>query len=197
MLTLETFEWDNTWIEHAENTETPRVLVVGDSISCGWRRIATDEADHKILFDGFGTSKSVDNPWFLLSVLNFAEQQYHREAIIINNGLHGVHLSKKEYSEALSDFIKGIVVRFPTTPVFLATSTPGEPIQKFEEMNKMVRERNDAMKEIAEFYGTRLLDFYEIIGDKTGLHIPDGVHLEPIAYKMLAQRAVSAVKSIL
>ena len=54
---LENFEWDNTWIEQTNKTDVARVLYIGDSISCGTRRIATERANGKYLFDGFGTSK--------------------------------------------------------------------------------------------------------------------------------------------
>jgi len=51
--TLETYEWDNTWIEQANNADTDRVLYIGDSISCATRRVATAKSGNKILFDGF------------------------------------------------------------------------------------------------------------------------------------------------
>ena len=34
---LETYEWDNVWWEHTEDRRAPRALIVGDSISCGFR----------------------------------------------------------------------------------------------------------------------------------------------------------------
>ena len=39
---LEMYEWDNTWWEQAPDTDRKRVLYIGDSISCGIRRIATE-----------------------------------------------------------------------------------------------------------------------------------------------------------
>ena len=38
---LEHYEWDNTWWDSADVTGTPRVLYIGDSISCGARKVAT------------------------------------------------------------------------------------------------------------------------------------------------------------
>ena len=34
----ETFEWDNVWIDHANDKTTKRVLYIGDSISVGTRK---------------------------------------------------------------------------------------------------------------------------------------------------------------
>ena len=90
---LETYEWDNVWIEHACDTEHKRVLYIGDSISCGTRRIATERTHEKIYFDGLGTSKALDNPYFIPTIDLFVSQLPKLpDAIIFNNGLHGWHL---------------------------------------------------------------------------------------------------------
>ena len=38
---LETLEWDNVWWEQTANVTTTRILYIGDSISCGTRRLIT------------------------------------------------------------------------------------------------------------------------------------------------------------
>ena len=97
---LETYEWDNVWWECADDCETPRVLYIGDSISCGTRRFATEATENTILFDGVGTSKAVDNPFFPELIRSFANQQGHRKVILFNNGLHGWHLDDEtEFKE--------------------------------------------------------------------------------------------------
>ena len=68
---LETYEWDNVWWEHADTEGVPRVLYIGDSISCATRRTATGAAGETIFFDGFGTSKALDNPYFADSIRLF------------------------------------------------------------------------------------------------------------------------------
>ena len=45
---LETYEWDNTWIDHANDREgRARILYVGDSISVGTRRLISTSAPSK------------------------------------------------------------------------------------------------------------------------------------------------------
>ncbi len=70
---LETYEWDNVWWEQANTKDVPRILYIGGSISCGIRRIATEIADGEFFFDGFGTSKALDNPYFAESIRLFAK----------------------------------------------------------------------------------------------------------------------------
>lgn len=59
----------------------------------GSRHIATEALNGEILFDGFGTSKALDNPYFQQSLHLFAAQEGYRDLVLFNNGLHGWHLS--------------------------------------------------------------------------------------------------------
>ena len=107
---FETYEWDSTWLDHIDDENVTRVLYIGDSISCGIRTIATKLAKNEILFDGFGTSKSLDNPWFKDSIKLFAEQQGKRSAVLFNNGLHGWHLDDEtEYRAHFEDMIEFLI----------------------------------------------------------------------------------------
>ena len=65
---LERFEWDNVWWEQTANETSKRILYIGDSISCGTRRLITSLSKAEILCDGFGTSKALDNPYFKSSL---------------------------------------------------------------------------------------------------------------------------------
>ena len=91
---LETYEWDNVWFEHTEIETPDRVLYIGDSISCATRTVATELSGYSVIFDGFGTSKGLDNPYYKPSLKAFAIQEPRRDAIIFNNGLHGWHLAE-------------------------------------------------------------------------------------------------------
>ena len=55
---LETYEWDNVWWEHTEDRRAPRALIVGDSISCGYRGKVNELLAGEVRADGFGTSTS-------------------------------------------------------------------------------------------------------------------------------------------
>jgi len=107
----EKYEWDNTWIERANDVTARRVLYIGDSISCVTRRVATKLTEESLLFDGFGTSKGIDNPFFKDVIKLYAMQEPGREAVIFNNGLHGWHLNMAEYAfyyEAMICYLKNM-----------------------------------------------------------------------------------------
>ena len=188
---LETYEWDNVWFEHTENETADRVMYIGDSISCGTRKIATSTSENKLLFDGFGTSKALDNAYFKDSLRIFARQQGKRRAIVFNNGLHGWHLEDDtEYAEYYESFVRFLLDEFKGTPVILLLTTHVAD----DARDKRVIARNDVVKKIAEKYSLPTVDLYTITveNDVVGA---DGVHLTPEGYKMLAEAVVDAVIS--
>ena len=191
---LETYEWDNVWWEHANVSGTPRVLYIGDSISCATRRIATATANGEIFFDGFGTSKALDNPYFFDSVRMFATQQGERKAILFNNGLHGWHLDdESEYAEYYEKMLRFLLDEFKGTPLLVVLTTHvANP-----ECEERVLARNRVAKSLAEKYNLPVVDFYTITKNNDNFLSSDGVHLVQEGYQLLARELVSVVKEFI
>jgi len=186
---LETYEWDNVWFEHTEIETADRVMYIGDSISCGTRRIATAAAENKLLFDGFGTSKALDNAYFRDSVRIFGRQQGNRRAIVFNNGLHGWHLDDTtEYAEAYEGFVRFLLDEFKDTPLILLLTTHVAD----ENRDRRVIARNETVRNIAEKYSLPVADLYTLTAENDVVGT-DGVHLTPDGYKMLAGAVIDAV----
>ena len=187
---LETYEWDNVWWEHADTTGVPRVLYIGDSISCATRIVANAAAQERIFFDGFGTSKSLDNPYFEASVRLFAAQQGERSAILFNNGLHGWHLDDAtQYKTYYAQMVDFLLKTYPQTPLILLLTTHVAD----SERDKRVQVRNKAVLDIAQSRGLPVVDLYTITHDNAHLLSPDGVHLLTEGYQMLAEKILDAV----
>ncbi len=192
--TLETYEWDNTWIDHADNRELPRALYIGDSISCGVRTVATDKSGWKILFDGFGTSKSLDNPFFKDAVRLFARQEGKREAVLFNNGLHGWHLSDEtEYKQLYEELIMFLLKEFENTPLFVVLTTH---IADCEREQRVIA-RNNAAKEIAEKYNLPIINLYKVSAEHPEFLAEDGVHFTSEGLEMLATEIAAKVKAVI
>ena len=185
---LETYEWDNVWYEHTEREDADRVLYIGDSISCGTRKVATAVSENTLLFDGFGTSKALDNPYFKESVRICGLQQRKRRAVIFNNGLHGWHLDDAtEYAEAYEDFVKFMLDEMKAPVILLLTTHVADDAR-----DKRVMARNNEVKRIAEKYSLPTVDLYTLTAENDVVGA-DGVHLTPDGYKMLAGAVVDAV----
>ena len=190
---LETFEWDNVWLDHITDPTLPRILYIGDSISCGTRRVATIASGEKLLFDGFGTSKALDNPYFKESLLLFARQQPHRNAIIINNGLHGWHINDGEdYKNLYKNMLEFLMENFKDTPLYIVTTTHvANP-----EREQRVIARNKMALELAKELNLGVIDFYDLSAKNPELVGGDGVHFTPDGYKALAETLLETFKDL-
>ena len=189
---LETYEWDNTWIEQANDNSTPRVLYIGDSISYATRRIVTEAAQGKFLVDGYGSSKALDNPFLFDSIRMFAAQEGRRSAIIVNNGLHGWHLEDSEEYGALYDkLIAFLLEEFKGTPVFAVLTTS----VRNPEREERVKVRNAAALAVAEKYGIGVIDLYSISAENHELW-SDGVHFQRECYEKFAKYIVECLENI-
>lgn len=191
---LETYEWDNVWWEHASTTGVPRVLYIGDSISYSTRRVATATAERKIFFDGFGTSKALDNPYYTETLRLFAKQQGEREVVLFNNGLHGWHLDDEtDYSREYEKMICFLLKEFEGTPLVLLLTTHVAN----EERDARVQVRNRVVCELAEKYGLSVIDLYTVTKEHSELLGNDGVHFSKEGWQLLADVLVERVKDII
>lgn len=191
---LETYEWDNVWIDHANSENLTRILYIGDSISCATRRVATAKAEKKLYFDGFGTSKALDNPYFQGSVRIFAKQQGTRKAVVFNNGLHGWHLDDEtEYADLYEKMIAFLLNEFSGTPLVLLATTHVAR----EDREERVIKRNRVVMALAKKYGLPVIDFYALTKEHPELLGGDGVHFSKEGYEMLAEELVKKLNEIL
>ncbi len=187
---LETYEWDRLWIEKTDDLASKRILYIGDSISYGTRNAAQKNNSDDMLFDGFATSKALDNPYYFDSLMLFAKQEKRRDMIIFNNGLHGWHLSEDEYKALYENFINELLEKFsgvPVMPVLTTFSTnPKYP-------NERVMKRNEIVKEIAVAKNLNVIDLYSVSEANQHL-LTDGVHFVEDGYKVLASEVVKRIK---
>ena len=186
---LEQYEWDNTWWETTGDITTPRVLYIGDSISCGIRRLATECSGNKFLFDGFGSSKAVDHPYLSHSIQLFAKQQNSRKIILFNNGLHGWHLDDAtEYKNHFEKQVQFLLNEFYDTTVALVLTTciGGE-------RNQRVIARNRYVKEIAEKYNLPIIDLYTVSVENIHLQCDDKVHFTLEGYRIFAKKILTDI----
>ena len=190
---LETYEWDNVWWEQAPKQDATRVLYIGDSISCALRRKATAVSNDELLFDGFGTSKAVDNPYFLPSVKSFATQQRERRVVIFNNGLHGWHLTEEAYGEHYKKLVTALKADFSDCVIALVLTTAITD----KERNERVKVRNEKVKEIAKELSLPIIDLNEVSAKNISLISGDGVHFTDEGYNVMVEFLVDEVRKLI
>lgn len=180
---LETFEWDNVWWEHTENTTAKRVVYIGDSISCATRHVATELSGNTVLFDGFGTSKGLDNPYYRDSLALFFKQVPHTDAVLFNNGLHGWHLSDGEYEQKYREMLT-FLRSVSDAPLFVVLTTN---LQGEDERNATVDCRNEIAQRLAAEFGCPCIDLHTVALEYDSLHANDHVHFTQAGYERLAE----------
>lgn len=186
---LEVFEWDNVWWEHTENDTAKRVLYIGDSISCGTRRFVTELSNAEILCDGFGTSKSLDNP-YLKPALELCLKQLRKcDAILFNNGLHGFHLSAADYERYFDNMLQFLCQTGKPVYVLLSTDVLHDSAQ-----NQTVDTRNQIAAALAQKHNLPCIDLHAVAVSHPDCHVPDGIHFTDDGYKLLARRILEHLR---
>lgn len=187
----ETYEWDDMWIDHANETDRKRAAYIGDSISVGTRRIATARTNEEILFDGFGTSKALDNPYFKDSIRLFFMQLPNVDTVLFNNGLHGWHLNDEtEYKALYDEMIKFILDEIKGAKLYMLLTTA--VIDKDD--NDRVKLRNVAAREVAAKYSIAVIDLYDITSANISEISPDGIHPTEPLYEKIADEIIRNIR---
>lgn len=145
----------------------------------------------KILFDGFATSKNLDNPYFKKALLVFDEQLVRTDAILFNNGLHGWHLSDDvEYGFYYEEMVKFLLEYYEGLPLFIVLTTSVTD----KEREKRIIERNKSAVKVAEKYGLPVIDLFAVSKEYYHLISQDGVHFTPEGDKVIAKSIVEAIQ---
>lgn len=187
---LETYEWESVWLEKTENHTSKRVLYIGDSISCAVRHKATQVSHDEVLFDGFGTSKALDNPFFKASLNVFMKQLNSCDAILFNNGLHGWHLTDEEYKKYYAEMLDFFAAESEAPVVLLLTTDVANQPKRTER----IITRNRAVCELAEERRLPVIDFFTISQELKDLHEGDGVHFADAGSTKLGEYLLTEIR---
>lgn len=190
-------EWVRCWCDETNESDLPRVLLIGDSITNGYQEKVRALLEGICYVDFLATSYAIDMPIYHKLVAMFvADSRY--DLIHFNNGLHGIHIGKRMYKSRVKKLLQKISGE---KTVLLATTTiVYQPNSKRKDgaWMKRVRERNEAMKELSEELGYEMDDLYkvstEIPFDK---RYEDGTHYLPSGYEVLAQAVAECIKNAL
>ena len=193
-VTLEACEWNNAWVHEANRSDQCRVAYLGDSISLGARNFATDQTGRRILFDGFATSKAIDNPFLTEELRLFFRQVPPERAILFNNGLHGWHFDEETvYRPCYDAMIRFFRAEYPDTPLYLVLSTA----LRNPERHARVQVRNRIVRELAAEHSLPVIDLYTVTAAHLDQLCEDGIHPTPPLYRQLAAVLAAEMETLL
>src|SRR6187549_321549 len=119
----ESIEWCDIWISHANETNLPRVLLIGDSIARDYYSEVEKRLAGKTFVARLATSRFVSDP-VLLKEIELVLKQEKFDVIHFNNGMHGWQHSEAEYRKAFPKLIKTLRKHAPKAKLLWATTTP-------------------------------------------------------------------------
>src|SRR4026209_1855160 len=92
----EAIEWCDIWISHANETNLPRVLLIGDSIVRDYYPEVEKRLAGKAFVARLATSRFVADR-VLLEEIKLVLSGTKFDVVVFNNGMHGWQHSEKEY----------------------------------------------------------------------------------------------------
>lgn len=123
--TRENIEWAIFYSFNAPDEESPRTLVVGDSINFQYKDALRDKLADKVNITSWASSKCVTDVTYLKDFDYILE--YNRyDLITFNNGIHylTVPTSFEEWERAYRNTLKFIQAKLPQVPLALVLCTP-------------------------------------------------------------------------
>jgi hypothetical protein len=149
----EFIEWCDIWISHANDTNLPRVLLIGDSIARDYYGEVEKRLDGKAFVARLATSRFIGDP-VLLKEIELALGGTKFDVVHFNNGMHGWQHTEAEYRKTFPKLIKTIRAYAPRAKLIWATTTPlrdGQGVTgdtKAEYSDKRIDARNAIAAEI-------------------------------------------------
>jgi len=119
----EYIEWCDIWISHANETNLPRVLLIGDSITRDYYPGVEQRLNGRAYVGRLASSAFLTDP-ALLQELDLVLSQYHFSVVHFNNGMHGWPHSEAEYERAFPRFLQAIHRGAPRAKLIWASTTP-------------------------------------------------------------------------
>lgn len=214
----ESIEWCDLWITHANETNLPRVLLIGDSIARAYGPEVENLLAGKAYVNRLATSAFISDP-MLLEQIKLVLEHYSFDVIQFNNGMHGWQHSEAEYRAAFPKFFEAIqkhsrgakLVWADTTPLKGSTASNADPASanKAVDNGKLILkadlttvsdERIAARNAIAHAFAAKhkipVVDLHTPMLGHPEFHT-DNVHFNPAGIGIQAELVAKQVSALL
>ena len=159
----ESIEWCDIWISHANETNLPRVLLIGDSITRAYYPAVEKRLAGKACVGRLSSSAFISDP-VLLEQIKMVLTQYKFDVIHFNNGMHGWQHTEKEYERAFPEYLKTIEKFAPNAKLIWANTTPLKvspplsPDNTIQATDERIAERNSIAAKFMQAHGIPVED---------------------------------------
>jgi lysophospholipase L1-like esterase len=197
----EGIEWCDIWIAHANETNLPRVLLIGDSIARGYYPAVESALGGKAYVARLATSAFLTDS-MLHQQIALVLDNTRFDVIHFNNGLHGWQHSEAEYRRAFPGFLATIQKHAPKAKLIWAATTPlkestnAPPASPTQASNERVAARNAIAAEYVKAQGIPVNDLNALARGHPELY-SDGVHFNREGIALQARQVATQIEHLL
>lgn len=149
----ENVEWTITYHYNAADTVSPRVLLIGDSISHQYHVKVRNRLANCANISNWASSKCVTDPDYFRE-LDFYLDTCTCQQICFNNGAHSIASDLAEYAYAYERVVAMIRAKLPAVKLSLVLTTPQNPD------SPKILELNAVAQQVARQYDLPIVDLY-------------------------------------
>ncbi|MBW8864303.1 MAG: SGNH/GDSL hydrolase family protein [Verrucomicrobia bacterium] len=197
----EYIEWCDVWISHATETNLPRVLLIGDSITRAYYPEVEKKLEGRACVGRLATSAFISDP-VLEQQLAMVLSQYQFDVIHFNNGMHGWQHSEAEYEAAFPKMLQTIKKYAPkakliwanTTPLKVSPSLPAD--NHADATDARVAARNTIAAKIVSAQGIPIDDLFTLALGHPEYH-SDNIHFNDRGIALQANQVASIIEKSL
>jgi hypothetical protein len=197
----ESIEWCDIWISHANETNLPRVLLIGDSITRAYYPEVENRLAGKAYVARLTTSRFISDP-VLLQEIALVLDNTKFDIIHFNNGMHGWQHSEEEYRKAFPAFLAAIKAHAPAAKLIWANTTALRdskalpPDQKTQASDERIAVRNAIALEFVNQAGIPIDDL-NTLGKGHPEYHSDNVHFNNKGITLQAAQVASHLEKAL
>lgn len=194
----ESIEWCDIWISHANETNLPRVLLIGDSITRDYYPGVEKRLEGKAYVARLSTSRFAGDP-VLLQEIALVLDNTKFDIIHFNNGMHGWEHTEEEYQKAFPDIVKTIRTHAPQAKLIWATTTPlkvSQPHGPTDPSDERISERNAIGRAAIKGQDIAIDDLNALVRGHPEYH-SDNVHFNSKGIQIEAQQVAASIESLL
>lgn len=194
----ESIEWCDIWISHANETNLPRVLLIGDSITRDYYPGVEKHLEGKAYVARLATSRFASDP-VLLEEIALVLDNTKFDVIHFNNGMHGWQHSEAEYKSAFPKILETIRAHAPRARLVWATTTPlkvSTSQSPSEASDQRIAERNAIGLECVKGKNIAVDDLNALVRGHPEYH-SDNVHFNPDGIRIEAAQVAASIEPLL
>lgn len=194
----ESIEWCDIWISHANETNLPRVLLIGDSITRDYYPGVEKHLENKAYVARLATSRFAGDP-VLLQEIALVLDSTKFDIIHFNNGMHGWQHTEEEYRKAFPQIVKTIHTHAPQAKLVWATTTTlrvSQPHSPTDPSDQRIAERNAIGLAAIKGQNIAVDDLNALVRGHPEYHT-DNVHFNAQGIQIEAQHVAASIEPLL